>query len=256
MFQVDVGKLILDLDEDIRNSEMGSRENSPPRSQSGIRPPVPVNHNSSRPPSSPMDENDKSLKLKIKRTKSGRQEIVKPQGGSKSPAFNGNFDPESGGKSGTGPHSSMGTSGAPYKGVGPLPTSVSGNGPVYVSGSGTLPINNLKTSVESGSQSFSGSGRSSVVGSGPPSNSGSYSGSGASSAGGSNPSYSGDSCPPSPQIKHESTAVQLNEMTWRTGTGSGNNQHNTAPSPSNPSLQQNQQNNIRKLKVENFNVLC
>ena len=180
MFQIDVGKLISDLDDDIRASEMvGSRENSPPRPSPNHAPPRP-------PPSFSQEENDKGLKMKIKRTKSGRQEIVKAEGGAAAAAFNGNFENELG-KTGSsrGPSPTPGSQG-PMMGTGlPINRPVSMGGPAAGS--------NGPNSGGNGPPSSGPSGPSSSVSGG--------------SSGGSGPPSSGESGPPSPQIKSEYTAV-------------------------------------------------
>jgi len=128
--QVDVGKLIESLDADILSSEMGSRENSPPPRSA----PLSNNHISTpRPPAANAaagnfnndKDADNGLKMKIKRTKSGRQEIVKTLGGTKSPAFNGNFDEDGVKSSNTGGNQPP----PPFSSSGGGPTSLSSSGP-------------------------------------------------------------------------------------------------------------------------------
>jgi len=96
--QVDVAKLISDLDKDIRTSEMDGREQSPPSRPRPLQASSSSSSSSSTSTSTSsymQDEADKGLKMKIKRTKSGRQEIVKTDGAgstkSSAASFNGGF---------------------------------------------------------------------------------------------------------------------------------------------------------------------
>lgn len=102
---MDVRNLIIDLDADIKaDTMMTSREKmeSPPspaptRALSPLMRPGDqtrlTNGSSLTPPAYDSADCDKSLKMKIKRTKSGRQEIVKPEGGDQL-ASNGSSDSE------------------------------------------------------------------------------------------------------------------------------------------------------------------
>ena len=175
------------MDDDIRASEMvGSRENSPPRSVApNHASPASASAGRPQPAFATQEDTDKGLKMKIKRTKSGRQEIVKTEGG----GVNGNFD--------GGVNDIAARSGSAAGGPSPVPASTPTSGGGI---GGGLPLNSSSRPSPMG-------GPHSVSSNGPPSSGPSGPGSSISGGSSSGPPSSGESGPNSPQMKSEYTAV-------------------------------------------------